>query len=226
MNVKNIRKTQEALLRFLFTRHYNMHHFIDTSFCGTTLCLAGIAAVLATEDPALEPLPSNLDGNFIQKADLAFDGEADYESLGDRIYNQALSAFEINDDNDLQKPAIFYLDSWPQALRDLYRLQRFHIDSDFLTPQLIQFIEGSISTHTHLYGHPLDHNPPLGPGSRYIHNSFWKILAGYLALECFIKCGDSWAETAAHWSMGDFLRDNPDAVARFISAAKNQLTAN
>lgn len=221
MNIKNIKKVQESLLGLLFTRHYNMHHFYHTGECGTTLCLAGIAAMLSTKNPALKPLSSNLrnEFDFEETANLALDVSKDY-SLGDRIYESALSAFEIND--ELARPAIFYLSSWPLALQDFYKLAQFNIDSNFLTANLVIFIEGSLSK-THYYDQLLARMGTIR--YRYLHYSFWKILAGYLALESFIKYGDSWVETTAHWSMRDFLDDNPEAVERFISAAQNQLAS-
>jgi hypothetical protein len=223
MNVENIRKTQEALLELLFSRHFSIHHFYHTGECGTTLCLAGIAAMLSTNNPSLEPLPSNLcnEFDFEETANLAFDVDEDY-SLGDRIYETALSVFEIND--DLAKPAIFYLSSWPPGLQDFYELAHFNIDSNFLTPSLVVFIENVLSKAGSLY---YDQSlARMGTTQyRYLHYSFWKILAGYLALESFMKYGDSWVENTDHWSMGDFLRDNPEAVERFISAAKSQLIA-
>jgi hypothetical protein len=108
-------------------------------------------------------------------------------------------------------------------LRELYSLGRFDIDCSFLPPPLVSFIEGFLSK-TDYYEHVVAslYTTPY----RYLHYSFWKILAGYLALESFIKYGDFWVENTSHWSISDFLGDNPEAVSRFISAAKNQLTAN
>lgn len=223
MNIENIKKTQEALLGLLFTRHYNMHYFYDTRGCGTTLCLAGIAAMLFTKNPALKPLSSNLQNEFDfgEAANLALDVSEDY-SLSDRIYESALSAFEINDGVRNSPPAIFFLYSWPPALQNFYMLDQFNIDSHFLTPKLVIFIEGSLSK-THYYDKVLAR---MGTTQyRYLHYSFWKILAGYLALESFIKYGDSWAENTQHWSMRDFLDNNPEAVERFISAADKQLVS-
>jgi hypothetical protein len=127
MNIENIKKTQEALAKIMFSSHYNMGSWLDTAECGTTLCLGGIACTLSLSLQELNPSLKNLQENnfrtiikplLINKSSLPVDESIKQEAQ--RFLGLAYSKYSDN---------IFYSLCWPRGLTALY---------DFTTSMAIQ----------------------------------------------------------------------------------------
>jgi hypothetical protein len=200
MNIENIKKTQEALARLMFTQHYDMGEWIGQDDCGTTLCLAGIASALSFESNSLLPSPNNLHNNFRKKLLPAI------HHTHNRIKHRALDFFGI-DESDYpclspdEPDNIFFYTEWPEGLQVIY---------DFDVPDTIAEL-GKGFLYYFVLAHP------------DLPDSFFKTLAGYLGLECLIERGPLWTQPARHWQAADFVSYYPGAVSRFISIAEELL---
>jgi hypothetical protein len=211
MHVENIKRTQEALARLMFTNHYRMDCWIESNECGTTLCLGGLACSLFHSLDWLNPSVDNLQRkNFRSSIKTLYGGSS--LSFEDNVKQKALRFFGLVSSPRQLVDNIFYSNRWPCGLVALYAFTR---------STALDNLDRYDSTSN---DDPTDSRLYRFVSENYtLPRSFFSTLAGYLALQSLIDFGEEWVMATYWWCPADFVSRNPEAVNRFIAISQELL---
>lgn len=196
--VSHIEEVQKVLAGLAYSNHFDMGNWLELGECGTTLCLAGIAGALQLQ--LNKPTPDALNGhvyidNYFKGLNKTY-GDHLLQDL--EIRNLACRYLILEVSND----AIFYVNNWHQVLKQLYYYNK-------LWPKSIALKEIN-EVFTTLFP------------ERLFNLSYFRCLAGYLALELYKRKGPLWWYSSADSdeasnpiSSGKFLLDYQDAIVKF-----------
>ena len=181
--VSHIEQVQKALAGLAYTSHFDMGEWLELGDCGTTLCLAGIAGALQLQLDAPTPNALN-DRIYLDNYYKALNKTYGEDLLHQEIRNLACQYLHLDPSND----TIFFVNSWPRILKQLYHYNK-------LWPKSIALKEIN------------DVFTTLFP-ERLFTLTYFRCLAGYLALEFYKRQGAFW------WMTEHYFRtlpgDNPD----------------
>ena len=210
MDAENIKRTQKALARLMFTNHYNMGEWIGSNECGTTLCLGGLACSLALSLDELHPSVDNLQRKTYRSHIRTLCTGSSSTSYEDNVKQKALEFFGLRSSVDADD--LFYSVRWPCGLVALYDFTRSTALNNL---DRYDSTSNNDVTDSRLYKFVLENYT--------LPRSFFATLAGYLALQSLIDFGEEWRLHTYWYSPADFVSRNPEAVSRFISIAQELL---
>jgi hypothetical protein len=193
--VSHIEKVQKALAGLAYTSHFDMGDWLELGECGTTLCLAGIAGALQLQLDAPTPDALN-DRIYLDNYYKALNTVYGEDLLHQEIRKLACQYLQLDPSND----TIFFVDSWPQVLKQLYHDNK-------LWPRGIALKEIN------------DVFTTLFP-ERLFTLTYFRCLAGYLALEFYKRQGAFWWMSGdnpdnSYVSFADFASDYQDIILKF-----------